>query len=54
MEDSETVEVEVKKVELKHEFGKLMIGSIAAYAAEKLTSKAYDKVLYTIRARKVR
>lgn len=54
MDTPETVEVTVEKRELKHEFGKLMVGSIAAFAADKLASRAYDKVLHTIRARKVR
>jgi hypothetical protein len=48
----ETTESEREPV--VHQFGKLMVGSIAAFAADKLANKAYDKTLAVIRSRKAR
>jgi hypothetical protein len=54
-EKTETVEVTVdNKLPLKHELGQLFVGGIAAFAADKLASAAYVKVLNAVRARKAR
>lgn len=53
METSEeTTETESEPV--VHQFGKLMVGSIAGFVAGKLADKAYDKVLVVIRSRRSR
>jgi len=53
-ETTETVETTVEKLPLKHELGQLFVGGIAAFAADKLASAAYIKVLNAVRARKAR
>lgn len=37
---------------LKHQFGKLMVSSIAGFGASKLAENAYDAILRARRARK--
>lgn len=37
---------------LKHQFGKMAVGSVAAFAANHAAEKLYEKVFYAIRARK--
>jgi hypothetical protein len=51
-ETGETTEIVVEKLPLKHQFGKLMVGSIAAFTANQMAEKAYDAALRAYRARK--
>lgn len=53
-ETTVTVEETPAKMPLKHELGQLFVGGIAAFAADKLASAAYVKVLNAVRARKAR
>lgn len=52
MDETDEVTIEVVELPLKHQFGKLMVGSIAAFGANKLAEHAYDAVLRARRARK--
>lgn len=47
-----TTEDVVERLPLKHQFGKMAVGSIAAFAANQLAEKAYDAALRAYRARK--
>jgi hypothetical protein len=47
----ENTEVVVEK-SLKHQVGKTVVGSIAAFTANHLAEKAYDAALRAYRARK--
>lgn len=50
---SDTIEVVevVNVVPLRHQVGKLVIATLVAFAATKLTEKAYDATLRTIATR---
>lgn len=47
-----TITVETDGLPLKHQFGKMAVGSVAAFAANHLAEKAYVKALEVLRARK--
>lgn len=51
-ENNDTNEVVEERLPLKHQFGKMAVGSIAAFAANQLAEKAYDAALRAYRARK--
>lgn len=50
--DETTTIVETPELPLKHQFGKMAVGSIAAFAANALAERAYVKALEVVRARK--
>jgi hypothetical protein len=52
--DTKVESTEPEKELVVHQFGKLMVGSIAAFAADKLANKVYDRALVVIRSRKIR
>ena len=50
--DNTEIVIESPDLPIKHQFGKMAVGSVAAFAANHLAEKAYVKALYMIRARK--
>lgn len=51
-ETDETTETAVEDLPVVHQFGKLMFGSVAAFAANKLADRVYDGAIRAYRARK--
>lgn len=51
MENEETTDTTVE-LGVGHQFGKLLVGSVAAFGANKLSDHLYDVALRAIRARK--
>lgn len=49
----EVIEIVNTTLPLKHQVGKLVLGTLAGFAAGKLTEKAYDVVLDCIKNKKI-
>lgn len=50
--DESTDVCAVEELPVVHQFGKLMFGSVAAFAANKLADRVYDSAVRAYRARK--
>lgn len=50
--DDSTDKTAVEDLSVGHQLGKYLVGSIAAFGANKLSDHVYDKVLRAYRARK--